>query len=414
MGLGYNKMISYEDFSNPALKEFIREIYFANPGESTIHPPEKNKKHWEVAMSLRAMKDFGKLNRDSRVLGVGAGAEQTSFYLTNFVKSVHATDLYFQSGVWTAEAPLLMLITPERYAQCEFEAERLIVQHMDGRLIEFPDEMFDAIYSSSSIEHFGSLDYIANACYEMGRVLKTGGILTLSTEYKINGPEDGIGWDQSIILLTLDLLKKYIIEASGLEPVDPLTLDVTEKTMGTKLELAKFVTELSQEERKALNKKPQILLTHEGYDFSSVHLTLTKTKDYPSFDNSWAAPDQQTIKAVQERKQQSIHEYEKHVKDVISPDETREESFEDKTKGIPDESLLLSFNELHKAIDEWERIRTLPDAKASKVGIVKRSRVLFFILKTIYRLRYLGRIWKAQSRIYKQIHSYFDKLVENN
>ena len=87
MGLGYNKLISYEDFSNPALKEFIREIYFANPGESTIHPPEKNKKHWEVAMSLRAMKDFGKLNRDSRVLGVGAGAEQTSFYLTNFVKS---------------------------------------------------------------------------------------------------------------------------------------------------------------------------------------------------------------------------------------------------------------------------------------------------------------------------------------
>ncbi len=62
------------------------------------------------------------------------------------------------------------------------------MQHIDGRWLRFPDETFDGIYSSGSIEHFGGLDFVANAAFEMGRVLKPGGVLTLSTEFKIAGP----------------------------------------------------------------------------------------------------------------------------------------------------------------------------------------------------------------------------------
>ena len=45
-----------------------------------------------------------------------------------------------------------------------------------GRL-RYPDDTFDGIFSSGSIEHFGDLQDVANAAYEMGRVLKPGGVL---------------------------------------------------------------------------------------------------------------------------------------------------------------------------------------------------------------------------------------------
>ncbi len=48
-------------------------------------------------MSLRAFRDLGVLGPESDVLGVGAGAEATIFWLTNHCRRVFATDLYFDN-----------------------------------------------------------------------------------------------------------------------------------------------------------------------------------------------------------------------------------------------------------------------------------------------------------------------------
>ena len=130
------------------------------------------------------------LTEDNRnlALGVGAGKEHTSFFLTNFFRWVFATDLYASSG-WDYASPPEMLIEPEKVGpRWDYNPRRLVVQHMDGTNLRFEDNTFDFIFSCSSIEHFGRPDDIIRAAREMGRVLKPGGIIAISTEYLLTGP----------------------------------------------------------------------------------------------------------------------------------------------------------------------------------------------------------------------------------
>lgn len=83
-----------------------------------------------------------------------------------------------------------------------------------------PDNTFDGIFSSGSIEHFGSWSSIADSAFEMGRVLKPGSVMTVSTEYCIGAPPGGEGWD-GLRFFSRERLLRYIVEASGLEPDYP-------------------------------------------------------------------------------------------------------------------------------------------------------------------------------------------------
>src|SRR5687768_6672215 len=104
--LPYNKACGLEDFTDPDLVAVLREIY---PDEMERTGPGfptgvERRKHWEVAMSVRALRDFGVLRRDAEILGVGAGTERTVFHLTRHVRRVVATDLYLAPGEWEREA----------------------------------------------------------------------------------------------------------------------------------------------------------------------------------------------------------------------------------------------------------------------------------------------------------------------
>jgi ubiquinone/menaquinone biosynthesis C-methylase UbiE len=59
---------------------------------------------------------------------------------------------------------------------------------MDATNLEFPSESFDIAFSISSIEHFGGKNHSGalRSLKEIERVLKTGGIATISTEYILN------------------------------------------------------------------------------------------------------------------------------------------------------------------------------------------------------------------------------------
>ena len=100
-------------------------------------------------MTLRALRDLGALNPTSEVLGVGAGAEATLFWLTNHVRRVVATDLY--DGEWGEQAPKEMLSNPGRFASCPWNPARLVVEQMDALDLRFADSSFDGVFSSSSI-----------------------------------------------------------------------------------------------------------------------------------------------------------------------------------------------------------------------------------------------------------------------
>ena len=302
MALRHNKLCEIEDFDEPELRSVLDEVfaheYATFPDEWPHGVPDT--KQWECAMACRALRDFGALHEDAVILGVGAGTEITTFYLANHARLVVATDRYLHPGTWEDAAPSLMLARPERFSPMSFDRNRLIVEHMDGRRLRFPDGMFDGIYSSGSIEHFGSLDHVANGAFEMGRVLRPGGVLTLSTEFKLAGPPGEDGWDSDTLIFSRERIQRYIIEASGLEPVDELRTEVSPRTMECERDLETFL----KGAREALDWKakvasyPNLVLVHGGYVFTSIHLVLRKSDPYPRAENAWARPSPATDAAI--------------------------------------------------------------------------------------------------------------------
>jgi SAM-dependent methyltransferase len=308
--LPYNKVCEFEDFADPNLIALIRDIF---PHEMSHFSPDfprsaEYRKYWEVAMAVRTFKDLGAMTSDAIVLGVGAGTETTLFYLANHVRQVFATDLYLQTGVWSEAAPSFMLFEPEAVAPYAFDKRRLVVQHMDGRFLRYPDDTFDGVFSSSSVEHFGSLDSIASAVYEMGRVLKPGGILTLSTEFYLTQPHAARGPNiGNVQLFTIPDLEKYIIAASGLELIDLLQTGVSAKTMESRRPLDFYLKEIRQQVKAhgryprvgevVWSTYPHIVLESQGHEFTSVHIAMRKAGTPWGSVNGWARPDYEAIAA---------------------------------------------------------------------------------------------------------------------
>ena len=307
--MNFNKVCELEDFSDPELVAVIRDLFGHKATHLTPEFPAgaEARKDWEVAMTVRALRHFGAIRPDARILGVGAGTEDTIFYLSRHVGQVFVTDRYLDAGSWSPLAPVAMLVEPGFLAPFEFDPQRLVVQHMDGRALRYPDESFDGIFSSGSIEHFGDLEDVANAAYEMGRVLKPGGVLALSTELRFSGPPGGVGWPGRTLLLSPTELERHIVEASGLELVDELRAEASERTMATRRDLTRAMADHdarlagadgAHTPEYACWDFPHIVLVHDGYVFGSVHLTLRKSDGYPCVPNAWARPGERTLEAI--------------------------------------------------------------------------------------------------------------------
>lgn len=226
------------------------------------------RKAWEVQAAWDALSRAAK--EDAEILGVGAGQEHTIFMLSNYVKRVFATDLYAEAGVWKNEANRQMLMDP---AQCAppgitFDARRIVVQHMDMRDLHYPDNTFDGIFSSSSIEHVGSFEDVKQAAREIGRVLKPGGICSLSTEFKLTG--NGDGWP-GVLLFTPERIEECIIKPSGLIEVDTPDYSFTDEHIQNAVSLERMVFDHYDPEREIAVRSE----TH-GYVFTSIHLALLK------------------------------------------------------------------------------------------------------------------------------------------
>jgi SAM-dependent methyltransferase len=266
--VGYNTVLKLSDFADPAFGGTMAETFSAM---AAVHPNfpvgAELAKAWEVTQAVRGLRDHGALHPQAELLGVGAGFEHTVFYLTNFARRVFATDLYATNDQWK-EAEAGMMVDPAPFAPPEtpHNLNRLVVQHMDALALRYEDNSFDGVFSCGSIEHFGSLENVAQAAREMGRVLKPGGIMVLSTEFRISGP-DGLGI-HGAILFDRAMVERYIIEASGLVPVDRMETATSQETLDLAYPLLTAIHEGV--------RAPSIALTHDGYTWVSIALCLRK------------------------------------------------------------------------------------------------------------------------------------------
>ncbi len=271
--LGHCKLCELGDFTDPELLALIRESY-ANHIEvfgPSFPSGVEQRKHWEVAMSLRAFRDFGVLGPDSDVLGVGAGAESTIFWLTNHCRRVFATDLYFDNQEWGSESPAGMLTNPAEFASCPWNPRRLVVQHMNALDLQYEDATFAGVFSSGSIEHFGTHDDVRRALAEMHRVLRPGGIAAISTEYRIAGRLASL---PGILLFDEDQLRALLDEELW-ELVEPLDLTISEATTRVIIDIEEAVGARTEVGRPHRSHYPHIVLQHKaGATWTSVHVVL--------------------------------------------------------------------------------------------------------------------------------------------
>lgn len=284
MELSHNKICNVEDFTHPDLYPVIRDVFaheLARFGDG-FPVGKENRKDWETAMALRAFAACGLLDGGSDFLGVAAGNEPLLFHLTRVARRVFATDLYLAPGPWEVFGHASMLDDPHRHWPFRWNPRRLVVQHMDALDLQYEDETFHGVFSSSSIEHFGGYAEVERSMDEMFRVLRPGGVCAVSTEFRLSGPSPGM---PGCLLFDTEELTSRLIGDRAWTLISPFDLSVSEATLASKVEVADVVAhQLAQCDRDGgwfthkldYRHFPHIVMGAGEFTFTSIQLALQK------------------------------------------------------------------------------------------------------------------------------------------
>jgi SAM-dependent methyltransferase len=293
--LGLNKLCCIEDWENREIREVLSEfselqktsssselfrkdwqlgLSISRIGQQFIH-----RKDWEWAMSVVAMCRLGKLNKNNTAIGVGCGKEVILFYLANKLNHIYATDLYTGDEDWKSFAPADFPDNPKKYAPFPYKEEALTVLRMDGtKKLQFASDSFDIAFSFSSIEHFGGENHSGalRSLREIERVLKQGGIATITTEYIIN--------DKKHPDLTNQFFDRQTIYSDLIDKLDhlqlveePLDLRITTNTLDTVMDVQDaFNWDTNKFDDEYKKTHPYILLRLRDILVTSVMLVFQK------------------------------------------------------------------------------------------------------------------------------------------
>jgi glycosyltransferase involved in cell wall biosynthesis/SAM-dependent methyltransferase len=281
--LPYSKICNVEDFTHPDLRPVIEEcIDWERLRSGGLFPETRqDRKYWEIAMTIRAFRDCGLLDGSSDFLGVGVGADATIFLLTRWARRVMAIDHYL-SGEPADGASPSMLTDPAAHWPFPWNAERLEVSNMDATDLGVPDESVDGLFSSISPARFGNRDDVDRSLDEMFRVLRPGGILSLSTDYRLWGPaREGLG----DVVLDADEIGTLVLADRGWSLADGFDSDVSDETMATSVSQFEAMQEYQRSidslggrylHHMELTRYPHIVDEVPGRGSTSVHLLLRK------------------------------------------------------------------------------------------------------------------------------------------
>jgi SAM-dependent methyltransferase len=289
-----NKLCRRSDADDPDWRKGFGDLLFPDA------PELFHRKIWEYCQVLYGLRRLRRLSPDAVCLGIGCGHEEIMYFLANRVRQVCATDLY-RDRYLGGEADADVIAHPDKYAPFRFRDDHLHVARMDARELAFDDESFDFIFCLSALEHFGGRKDKGRALGEMGRVLKPGGIVALTTELILNRLGGGKGY------FRLDELRALIRKA-GFVLEDPLDLAVEEEFGRSPLALPMEV-----------GRTPHLILRNFRTIYTSLSLFLVKPE--ASGEASGAARTARTGDEVERPTQ--AYEYRARIEVLEGPGRVR-------------------------------------------------------------------------------------------
>jgi hypothetical protein len=128
-----NRLCYVDDLENSEIREILSSL-------------QRNftRRSWEWALAVVAMRRFGKLNDNSKAIGIASAKEPLLFYLANDVNHVYATDLYDSNK--DRNAPSDFPENPKKYAPFPYKKDVLTALRMNATNLEFPSESFDIAF----------------------------------------------------------------------------------------------------------------------------------------------------------------------------------------------------------------------------------------------------------------------------
>lgn len=164
----------------------------------------------------------------------------------------------------------LLYIGPEQKELVKYLEPLCMLQVIDPQMLfngyTF-DYAFDGIYWTGG-EQLASLLLVQKVAREIGQWLKSSGLAAINLEYALHGPMTGEGWDDTYVF-TQGMINLNILEPSGLRLSDELETYVSQNGYP--------LSDLSQEWARG-EFTTDMLLSHNGYHFTSVNLTLRRAK----------------------------------------------------------------------------------------------------------------------------------------
>jgi SAM-dependent methyltransferase len=386
----HNRVCNQEDLRDPSFAETVSAIFsYERIDDYTVAPnAPTSPRHWEAGAVIGALRSQGLLAPESTLLVVGAGWEPLVFYLIQHVHRVFAVDRYLTHD---ASGARLMMMQPADVQPYETPLRNLVVQHMDERQLNFPDDTFDGVIVLGTLERAQSLQEIAWAAYEWGRVLKPGGIVSVCAKYRLAAPP-GQKICRHMLLPNIPEIQHYVVEASGLEPIDELRADVTDATLASGRDISRFATaqgnalhspRLLPDDAFDWLNQPFLVHVYRGFVFSSIHLALRKTESYAASANGWAKPGPSVQELIR-----------RELRALVVPTATQQNL--QVSQEAPMQTSPKSVAQLRTLYHQWERVRM---RGWFNKWLHRVPKPISFIVRNIVRIYSLGHLNAAQAEI---------------
>jgi len=185
-------------------------------------PYRQHRKQWEFCFMAHALDHFGKLKEGSKGLGFAVGQEPLGTFFVKKGVELTVSDMPVDDNLaegWNKTGQhAAALKTTFRKGVISYEAYAAKAKFVPIDMNNIPEEIlkgeYDFAYSSSSLEHVGSVELGREFILNSMKALKKGGIGMHTTEFAINSLTDGGEFGHMSVWLKkdVDILAKKLTE----------------------------------------------------------------------------------------------------------------------------------------------------------------------------------------------------------